>query len=264
MTNKFKKIFLVFSIFLFLFLPLLVLALTFKPQVIPGGAKEFGADPGGTIFYYFGEIYKWAVPAIGVIAVIMIMIAGFQWMLAGGNATKVSAAKTRMTNSVVGLILVIGAYSILNFINPALVKSPKLKIEGIELKELPGLKSLECKDIKDINACHKSDRNCLWEEGKCKEFIKCEEAKIQTMCKASYCQWKNGVCELLKCKDAKDDKACYAIPTGCLWKKEEKKCVESSEGPTEQLLECKDMFNEDECLIHPRGCQWKDGKCVKK
>jgi len=135
--NKFKKVFLFFLVILFLFLPFFVLAVEFKPQVkIPGYAPAVGANPGETIFKYFAALYSWGIRAIGVIAVIMIMVAGFQWMLAGGNATKVSAAKERMKNSVIGLILVIGAYWILNFINPALVKSPKLNIEGIEPKKL--------------------------------------------------------------------------------------------------------------------------------
>ena len=120
--NKFKKVFLFFLVILFLFLPFFVLAVEFKPQVkIPGYAPAVGANPGETIFKYFAALYSWGIRAIGVIAVIMIMVAGFQWMLAGGNASKVSAAKGRMTNSVIGLILVLGAYTILNFINPALV-----------------------------------------------------------------------------------------------------------------------------------------------
>ena len=143
--NKFQKVFLFFLVILFLFTPLLVLAVEFKPGIgIPapegaikaGEAMTLGTDPGETIFKYFSAIYSWAVPAIGVIAVIMIMIAGFQWMLAGGSAVVVTAAKKRMTDAVMGLILIIGAYWMLNFINPALVEAPKLTLKTVETKEL--------------------------------------------------------------------------------------------------------------------------------
>ena len=222
MTNKFKKIFLVFSIFLFLFLPLLVLALTFKPQVIPGGAKEFGADPGGTIFYYFGEIYKWAVPAIGVIAVIMIMIAGFQWMLAGGNATKVSAAKTRMTNSVVGLILVIGAYSIFNFINPALVKAPRLAIKTVETKEIKKYpdpaEMVKARDKVVTKKCEQtSDCQGTPEEPVYDLFCLAGVCTIRSMPGGTQCMGYGGTCE----KDAFDIKD--TKPLGCC--DERLKCI---------------------------------------
>jgi len=42
---------------------------------------------------YIAGLYKWGIGAVGVIAVVMIIIGGFQWMLAGGNETWISAAK---------------------------------------------------------------------------------------------------------------------------------------------------------------------------
>lgn len=67
----------------------------------------------------------------------MIMIAGFQWMTAAGNASAIGQAKSRISSSLIGLLLAIGAYSLLNFVNPSLVNLRTLglgdDIERIDL-----------------------------------------------------------------------------------------------------------------------------------
>lgn len=52
---------------------------------------------------------------LGVIAVIMIITAGYQWMMAGGNEEKVKEAKTRLKNAIIGLALVLLAFIIINY-----------------------------------------------------------------------------------------------------------------------------------------------------
>jgi len=97
----------------------------FAPQIgIPGSEFEAGKEvavSGKTFIEYLKAIYVWSVRAIAVIAIIMIMIAGFQWMTAAGNASAIGQAKSRISSSLIGLLLAIGAYSLLNFVNPSLV-----------------------------------------------------------------------------------------------------------------------------------------------
>ena len=57
----------------------------------------------------------------GGIAVVMIMIGGFQYITSATVGGK-SNGRDTIQNALVGLLLVIGAYTILNTINPALVK----------------------------------------------------------------------------------------------------------------------------------------------
>lgn len=52
---------------------------------------------------------------LGIIAVIMILTAGFQWMMAGGAEDKVKEAKDRIKNAVIGIGIVMAAYIIVNF-----------------------------------------------------------------------------------------------------------------------------------------------------
>jgi len=153
--SKFSKIFLFLFLSLLLFLPFFVSAVTFTPEVgiqgegtyaiTKGVGYEMGTNPGDTIFKYFGAIYSWGIRAVGIIAVVMMMVAGFQWMSAGGNAQAVAAAKGRMMNALMGLILIIGAYWLLSFINPALVQAPNLNIkEAPKAEEINVAVNSEC------------------------------------------------------------------------------------------------------------------------
>lgn len=52
----------------------------------------------------------------GTIAVIVIIIAGIMYTISSGDAAKITRAKNMLLYSVVGLIIVIAAYAITNFV----------------------------------------------------------------------------------------------------------------------------------------------------
>lgn len=60
---------------------------------------------------------------LGIIAVIIILIGGFQWMTAAGNEDKVSGAKKMMTAGVIGLVIVLAAWGITVFVLNALLNA---------------------------------------------------------------------------------------------------------------------------------------------
>jgi len=105
------------------------------PQVgIPGTEIQPGKPftiSNESLANYIIAIYKWSVTAIAALAVVMIMIAGFRWMTSAGNASMVTQAKDQMFSALIGLILIIGAYTILNFVNPALVRFKDLTIKSV-------------------------------------------------------------------------------------------------------------------------------------
>jgi flagellar biosynthesis protein FlhB len=53
---------------------------------------------------------------LAVVFVVLIIIAGFQWMTAGGNEEQIANAKKNISNAVIGLIIILSAYSITWFI----------------------------------------------------------------------------------------------------------------------------------------------------
>lgn len=60
---------------------------------------------------------------VGYIFIILIIIAGVQWMLSGGNEEKITKAKNLLKNSVIGLVLMLIAFAIATTINWILVSS---------------------------------------------------------------------------------------------------------------------------------------------
>ncbi len=67
-----------------------------------------------------GVLISVLVSVLGIVLLILIIYAGFLWMTAGGNADQVGKAKTIMINSVIGLIILLAAYSISYFVINAL------------------------------------------------------------------------------------------------------------------------------------------------
>ena len=54
--------------------------------------------------------------AIGIVSVIMIIIGGFRYATSNGDSNQVSAAKNTIMYAVIGLVIAIFAYAIVNFV----------------------------------------------------------------------------------------------------------------------------------------------------
>jgi hypothetical protein len=108
---------------------------TFQPQI--GVGNEFPTTratevTGLTFAQYVIAFYTYMIRAIAIIAVVMIVVAGFKWVLSRGNASAITQAKDQMFSAIIGLILIVGANLILSFINPALVRFQNLNPKPIE------------------------------------------------------------------------------------------------------------------------------------
>lgn len=53
---------------------------------------------------------------LGIIFIILIIIAGFNWMTAGGDEEKIKKATSTIRSAVIGLIIIVAAYSITYFV----------------------------------------------------------------------------------------------------------------------------------------------------
>ncbi|MBI5404760.1 MAG: hypothetical protein HY976_00885 [Candidatus Kerfeldbacteria bacterium] len=77
-----------------------------------GGQVGLGtADLKGTIV----NIISWVLGIVSLVAVVMIIIGGLQWMTSGGNEEKVEKAKKTISSAVVGIVIVILAWAIVIF-----------------------------------------------------------------------------------------------------------------------------------------------------
>jgi len=97
------------------------LAQTYIP-LAPLPIGEGGATPTTwTLTSYLSGMIKLLVALGGALAVLMLVIAGTQYVAAGINPSAKSTAKEHMMNAFIGLTLVLTSYLILNSINPKLV-----------------------------------------------------------------------------------------------------------------------------------------------
>ena len=69
------------------------------------------------------QIVLAALGFVGLIFLIMIIYAGFQWMTAGGNEEKIKDAKKRLQHSIIGLVIIVAAFAIATYVANILVKS---------------------------------------------------------------------------------------------------------------------------------------------
>lgn len=63
-----------------------------------------------------GSLINSGLGFVGVIAVIIVIWAGFKWMTSGGRDDKVTDAKKTLINLVIGLVIMFTAYSVINFV----------------------------------------------------------------------------------------------------------------------------------------------------
>lgn len=98
------------------------------PEVQAGNLWEMqeGREKIGAEFGQAGEptdvrvvmvnIIKIFLTFVGIIFLIMIILGGYKWMTAAGNEDKVKEAKTQLKTAIIGIIIILAAYVITDFI----------------------------------------------------------------------------------------------------------------------------------------------------
>ncbi|MCK5357217.1 MAG: hypothetical protein KAJ48_02380 [Elusimicrobiales bacterium] len=75
-----------------------------------------------TLGKYIKAIYTYAIGIVGIFSTVVIIYGGLLWAMAGGNNSKVDAAKGYIGSALTGLVLALVSYTLLYMINPALVE----------------------------------------------------------------------------------------------------------------------------------------------
>jgi len=81
---------------------------------------------------YITAVYKYGVAIAGVLAAVMMMIGGMQYLTAGGDSGRVSKGKEKIADAVLGLFLVLATYMILYVINPEMVNLRGFTMSKVE------------------------------------------------------------------------------------------------------------------------------------
>ncbi len=81
---------------------------------------------------YFSLFFKLAIGLAGVLAVVMLVVGGIQWMGSESVFGKVNA-KEQITSALLGLLIALGSYALLNTINPDLLGKKGLNVDGVNI-----------------------------------------------------------------------------------------------------------------------------------
>lgn len=91
---------------------------TFLPSGVDADDIDLGQnDPVDTVV----NVINWSLGIIGLISVAFIIYAGFAWMTAGGNEKQVETAKGILKAAIIGLIIVMVAYSVSLYVLTVLI-----------------------------------------------------------------------------------------------------------------------------------------------
>lgn len=67
------------------------------------------------------NIIKGALQLVGVAFLVLMVYGGFTWMTAQGEDAKIDKAKETISAAIIGLVLIVGAYAITNFVTEKLI-----------------------------------------------------------------------------------------------------------------------------------------------
>jgi hypothetical protein len=99
-------------------------ALAVTPEVVSGGITSGAEQSRGTdipadlfgVSGIFTQVTNILLFLIGVLSVIILIFGGLRYVISGGNSSAVTAAKNTILYAIVGLIVAILAYAIVNFV----------------------------------------------------------------------------------------------------------------------------------------------------
>lgn len=94
------------------------------PQQSPllGRLQNVGTDAGyvdngeGGMLLIVGYVINGLLGLLGAIFIILMLLAGYNWMTANGDEAKIDKAKDTIRASIIGLIIIVGAFAIWRFV----------------------------------------------------------------------------------------------------------------------------------------------------
>ncbi len=119
MKRETKQIICLVLMIVILLLPYFVFAGDTMKSVLNNLGEFSGYDTStnqNTVAHIVASIIKAFLALIGTIFLVLLVLGGFKWMTAGGDEEKVRQAKDTIKVAIIGLIIIIAAYSITYFI----------------------------------------------------------------------------------------------------------------------------------------------------
>lgn len=80
---------------------------------------------GGDVRQTAGRIINVALGFLGIIAVVIVLLGGFKYMVSGGSEEKTSEAKKLIVSGIIGLAIILSAWAITSFVITNLVQATR-------------------------------------------------------------------------------------------------------------------------------------------
>lgn len=87
-----------------------------KTAADTSGLSSNKISQSGDVSDVLGILVSIALSLVGIYFFVLILISGVTWMTAAGSSEKVASAKARMQSAIIGLVIVLSAYALANFV----------------------------------------------------------------------------------------------------------------------------------------------------
>lgn len=87
---------------------------------IEGSGIKLG---GGDVRQTAARIINVALGFLGIIAVVIVLVGGFQYMISGGNEEKTASARSLIFSGIIGLAIILSAWAITTFVISNLINA---------------------------------------------------------------------------------------------------------------------------------------------
>ena len=148
---------------------------------------------------YIAELTRFFLRLAVVLAVLMITIGGFQWLIALGNASKISNAKDTILEAFIGLMLALTSYLIFSQIDKSFVE-----LKSLDILDRSSSLALKCNGFFTRDTCNNialhPDLTCSWACDPHDVQVNFCSNKRETECDVtSDCGTGGGTCVIKKC-----------------------------------------------------------------
>jgi|GEM_PF-2909335 len=138
--------------------PVLALLVDWPPSPMPPEFREIHGE--SELHEMIAYIYEWAIALGGIAVFVVLIIAGVQYLTSAGRPEAMRSARDRIQNAVIGIILLLSIWLILNTINPALTTLQPLELNMAEFLSCeiedggPCANHDECRGAAEFNSQH--------------------------------------------------------------------------------------------------------------
>ncbi len=84
------------------------------------GSVVRGLSPGQGLAFYIAQLWRTVVIVGGLAVMLYLIWGGIQWLMAGGDKGKIDEAHHKITNSLIGLGVLVASYAVIYFVGAVL------------------------------------------------------------------------------------------------------------------------------------------------